>query len=336
MTNRERFALTLRGDPAVDRCPVMEWALWWDETIACWEKEGLPRGLSGWELYDYFGLDRNLQFWFPHEVTNCPKPTRHGAPLVRDLDEYLAFKRYLHPRDAVRRMEGEIEAALPQWRAGSGITWYTLEGFFWYPRKLLGIEGHLYAFYDEPDLYHRICEDLLEWQLSVIAEFSGILQADFMTIAEDMSYNLGPMLSHDAYLEFIHPYYLRLIPEIKKHGTRVILDSDGDISLSVPWFIESGIEGILPLEHQAGVDVGALQQQYPDFLWLGGFDKMCLLKDKAAIDAEIERITPMLRRGRFLPSVDHQTAPGTPLENYRYYIARMRAIAPQACKDCPS
>lgn len=333
MTNRERFALTLRGDSAVDRCPVMEWALWWDKTIAGWEAEGLPKGLSGCELYDYFGLDRNLQFWFPHETPDCPQPKRHGAALIESLDDYLAFKRYLYPKDAVRRMGGAIEAALPQYRDGSGIVWYTLEGFFWYPRKLFGIEGHLYAFYDEPDLYHRICEDLLEWQLSVVEEFSSIMAADFMTIAEDMSYNLGPMLSQEAYQAFIHPYYLRLIPEIKKRQTRVILDSDGDISMSVPWFIESGIEGILPLERQAGVDVGALQRQYPEFLWLGGFDKMCLLVDQAAIDVEIARITPMLRRGRFIPSVDHQTPPGVTMENYRYYIKRLHEVSVQACKD---
>lgn len=26
------------------------------------------------------------------------------------------------------------------------VYWFTPEGFLWYPRTLLGIEGHLYAF----------------------------------------------------------------------------------------------------------------------------------------------------------------------------------------------
>jgi len=94
-----------------------------------------------------------------------------------------------------------------------------------------------------------------------------------------------------------------------------------------------GIEGILPLERQAGVDIAVLQEKHPNFLWLGGFDKMCLFKDKAAIDDEFKRILPMLRKGRFIPSVDHQTPPGVPIENYRYYVKRFHELSTQACKD---
>ena len=47
----------------------------------------------------------------------------------------------------------------------------------------------MYAFYDYPELYHRICEDLLQWQIKQIDAFAGFMKADFMTIAEDMSYN---------------------------------------------------------------------------------------------------------------------------------------------------
>ena len=37
------------------------------------------------------------------------------------------------------------------------------EGFFWFPRKLFGIENHLYSFYDYPELYLEICERYSEW-----------------------------------------------------------------------------------------------------------------------------------------------------------------------------
>lgn len=336
MTNRERFAKTAAGDPRVDRCPVMEWAEWWDETITFWEGEGLEKNLTGCQLFDTFGLDRNIQLWFPHAAPDCPLPVHHGAPLIRDEADYRELKKKLFPKDAVKHMEKEIEAALPQYQDGSAVIWYTLEGFFWFPRRLFGIEGHLYAFYDEPELYHRICEDLLEWQLGVVEAFSHVMKADFMTIAEDMSYNLGPMISESCFEEFMAPYYKRLIPAIKQHGTRAIVDSDGDISRLVPWFIRSGVEGILPLERQAGVDIPALQQQYPGFIWLGGFDKMCLFKGKDAIDTEIERLRPAVRKGCFIPSVDHQTPPGVSMENYRYYLRRLWEISGEACKDAPS
>ena len=331
MTNRERFRLTMEGK-AVDRCPVIEWAMWWDKTIRCWEKEKMPKRMKSMELFDYFGLDRHCQFWFAHRKRNCPKPKYHGAPLIKDAEDYKNIKKYIYPKNAVKRVLAKFEENRANIENGETICWYTLEGFFWFPRTLLGIEGHLYSFYDMPELYHAICEDLLEWHLTVIEEFSRLTDADFMTFAEDMSYNLGPMISEECFDEFVAPYYRRLIPEIKKRGVKVIVDSDGDISSAVPWFIGAGIEGILPLERQAGVDIPELQKKYPDFIWLGGFDKMCLLRGKAAIDAEFERLRPAIKNGRFIPSVDHQTPPGVTIEDYRYYVAKLGQYAGLACK----
>ena len=332
MTNRERFHLTMSGNKAVDRCPVIEWAIWWDKTIKYWEKEKMPKGMTSMELFDYFGLDRHCQFWFKHTKKNCPKPIGHGAPLVKNYGEYKEFKQYILPENTIKREKAKIEENRIDIENGETILWYTLEGFFWFPRRLLGIEEHLFAFYDMPELYHDICKDLLEWQLNVVDTFSKIIKADFMTFAEDMSYNHGPMISRACFDEFIAPYYKQLIPEIKKHGTRIILDSDGDVTSAIPWFIGVGIEGILPLERQAGVDIPSLQKKYPEFLWLGGFDKMCLLRSKTDIDGEFERLKPAIKKGRFIPSVDHQTPPGTSLENYRYYIKKLEHYGKQACK----
>ena len=333
MNVRERFHGTLNADPAVDACPAMEWATWWDKTLTEWEEAGMPKGMTHEQVFSHFGLDRHIQFWLPTKAEGCPEPKTHGAPLITNLDDYKAIRPYILPDDAAARMRPALEEAAEAQAAGNAVVWYTLEGFFWFPRVLFGIEPHLFSFFDEPELYHRICEDLLEWQSKQIEVLAQTVKADFMSIAEDMSYNHGPMISQALYEEFITPYYKRLIPIIKKYGTRVFVDSDGDITRMMPWLAETGAEGILPLERQAGVDIGALQAAYPQFLFLGGFDKMCLMKDKAAIDAEFARILPMLRRGRFIPSVDHQTPPGVSMENYRYYIAQLRALGKQACKD---
>ena len=130
------------------------------------------------------------------------------------------------------------------------------------------------------------------------------------------------------------PYYRRLIPEIKKHGTKVFIDSDGDITKAVPWFIRASIDGILPLERQSGVDVAKIRALYPDFLMLGSFDKMCMLESPDAIKAELERLLPTMRQGRYLPAMDHQTPPGTPIENYRIYVELMKEYGKQICADC--
>lgn len=333
MTNRERFHKVMNGDNNIDCCPALEWAIWWDKTLMSWIEEGMPSNMGDKELFDYFNLDDNVQFWFPHRTANCPPEQFHGSGIITNEEDYERMKPFLYPEDAVTSMLNIIEQTIPRYKSGETIVWYTLNGFFWFPRELFGIENHMYAFYDYPKLYHRICNDLLEWQIGVLNEFAQYMKADFMTIAEDMSYNHGPMISENLFDEYMKPYYQMLIPEIKKHGTRVFVDSDGNVEKAISWFVGAGVEGILPLERQAGVDIEKIRMVWPDFLMLGGFDKMSMFKEKEDIQAEFERILPVIRSGRYLPSMDHQTPPGVTMENYRYYISLLKKYGQQACKD---
>jgi uroporphyrinogen-III decarboxylase len=145
-----------------------------------------------------------------------------------------------------------------------------------------------------------------------------------------MSYNHGPMLSKALFDEFMLPYYRRVVPHIEKHGVKVLIDSDGDITAMVPWLIEAGIDGVYPLERQAGVDLNRIRAEYPRFLMMGGYDKMTMSKGEEAMRAEFERLLPVMRSGGYIPSVDHQTPPGVSLENYRIYIGLFKEYAEKA------
>ena len=110
------------------------------------------------------------------------------------------------------------------------------------------------------------------------------------------------------------------------------MDSDGDISLALPWFANAGVEGILPLERQAGVDLMKLRDQYPNFLFIGHYDKMVMPLGEEAMRAEFERLLPVMRQGGFIPSVDHQTPPGVSLENYEIYLRLLREYCEKAAQ----
>lgn len=223
MNLRQRFHAVLNGKP-VDEMPVLEWASWWDQTLDGWYDEGLPKGMTDRELQDHFGLAHHTQFWLSHKAGTCPKDASHGAGILHTAEDYHALREHLLPDDAVQRLAPQLRALQAEHAAGDTLLWYTLDGFFWWPRVLFGIENHFFSFYDEPELYHEICEDLLQWQIKRVDELAQYGAPDFMTIAEDMSYNHGPMLSKALFDEFLLPYYKRLVPEIKKHGTRVFVD----------------------------------------------------------------------------------------------------------------
>ena len=205
-----------------------------------------------------------------------------------------------------------------------------LDGYFWFPRTLFGIEGHMFAFYDYPELMHRINSDLAVFNLRVVEELFSILKPDMIGFAEDMSYNHGPMLSYQLFSEFIAPYYQRVIPYMKENGVKVLVDSDGDITSMVPWLLEAGIEGVYPLERQAGVDINLVRREYPKFLMMGGYDKMVMPLGEEAMRQEFERILPVMKLGGYIPSVDHQTPPGVSLENYKIYIKLFKEYCEKA------
>ena len=117
----------------------------------------------------------------------------------------------------------------------------------------------------------------------------------------------------------IKPYYLKIVPVLHSHGIKVIVDTDGDLTMMVPWLLECGVDGILPLERQSKVDVNQLREEYPSLLMLGSFDKTIMRYGEDAMRKEFERIAPAMAKGGYIPSVDHNTPPDVSVENYRIY-----------------
>ena len=329
ISSRDRFQAVFSGDlKSMDRLPIIEWASWWHLTLNRWKEEGLPDDLSWEARFEMLGLDPHRQLWFRHALPSCPKPPAQGKGLMEDRESYLKLKPYLYPQEEIQRVKQVME----EWKTDQSrnVIWFSMDGGFWFPRTLFGIEAHLYSFYDEPELYHEILEDLAEYQLKVMDAIYSVCTPVFMTIAEDMSYNKGPMLSKGMFTEFLKPYYSVVVPYIRSRGTRVIVDSDGDITEMIPWLMDAGIEGALPLERQAGVDVNYLRKEFGDFILIGGYDKMVMKYGEAAMRQEFERILPAMKKGKYIPSVDHQTPPDVSLENYRIYVKLLKEYCTKA------
>ena len=320
MNHVERFRAVMNFQP-VDRLPRWEWAMWWDETIARWHGEGLPRELKFGDVFgiaQYFGLDPYQQFWFSTTEATIEATQHHVEGIVANMDDYRRVKPRLYPDHSAA-----IEAMRP-WAArqarGDAVVWATLEGWFWFPRTLMNIERLSYAFYDQPELVHAMNHDLTEFNLRLIRQMAKVCVPTFMTLAEDMSYNHGPMISQQVFEEFLAPYYRRLIAALEELNIPLIVDTDGEVTQLAPWLQSAGVAGVLPLERQAGVDGLKLRQQFPTLQMVGHFNKLTMDRGEAAMQAEFERLGPLMKSGGFIPSVDHQTPPAVSMEQYRLYL----------------
>lgn len=330
LTNRERFLRVLNFEP-VDRLPVIEWATWWNETVDRWHGEGLPAELiDAGDIRDYFGLDPMRQYWIYPQSAECPREKTHGAGLVSSREEYLELKKFLYPESPFD--EDMVREWAKRQATGDLVVWISLDGPFWWPRVLFGIEPHLYAFYDEPELMQEMNSDLLSFSIRALDRFCSICTPDFVTFAEDMSYNHGPMLSKVQFDEFMAPFYRKIIPILEERNIVSFVDSDGDITKPVAWFEEVGVQGILPLERMAGVDVNSLREVHPRWRMIGGFDKTVMHKGEERMRQEFERVMPAMRQGGFILSCDHQTPPEVSIDDYRLYVRLLREYSEKAAQ----
>ena len=102
MNHVERFRAVMNFEP-VDRLPMWEWAMWWDETIARWHDEGLPRELPlqpGFRHRRDFGLDPYQQFWFSTTDPTIEATQHHVEGIVANMDDYRRVRPRLFPNHA--------------------------------------------------------------------------------------------------------------------------------------------------------------------------------------------------------------------------------------------
>ncbi|MBD3184189.1 hypothetical protein GF312_18030 [Candidatus Poribacteria bacterium] len=319
-TTRERFLSVMRDGDLSKGLPIIEWAGWWNLTYENWIRQGAPENTN---LRKWYGLDEHYQIWY--------RPSKSGNVKVSDEKDYDKIRPDLYPEP--RFNPENMENHRKRQESGDEFLWLTLEGPFWYPRTLFGIEDHLFAFYDHPKLMKRMNQDLAEFNIKIIEEMCRYYTPDFMTFAEDMSYNHGPMISYNMMDEFMKPFYLQVIPELTKRGIIPMIDSDGDIEPLIPWFEGVGLQGILPLERMAGVDVNRIRENHPHWRMIGGFDKTVMHLGEDAMRQEFERIKPAVQKGYYIPSCDHQTPPAVSIDDYKLYVKLLKEFSQELLSE---
>ena len=201
-------------------------------------------------------------------------------------------------------------------------------GFYGTPRFLVGDTQLLYTFYDKPELIKAINSYLTDFWIRLYDQVLSLVKPDFALIWEDMCYKNGPLISPGMFEEFILPYYRKLTGFFYDHGIEIILvDTDGDCRSLIPLFIQGGVTGFYPLEATGGMDIVAIASEYPEIQLIGGLDKKALIKGPEAIDIELSTKIPYLvKRGGYIPTVDHLVPPDVSWSDFLYYRRRIATL----------
>lgn len=367
MTPRERFLATAAFEP-LDRPFRLETLGFWTETLARWRGEGLPADVDS-ELgaFVFSGVDLQLPVpigahehpgfdpLFEEEILEqderyTVKIDKSGAKVrvftdgtstiphfleapVKDMESWEEVRWRLDPSTpdrlafATAMAETARSEPLPLCVYAAGL--------FGTHRHLLGFKGLMLAYRTQPELLHAISRHWVMFWKGVISRIAAVHVPEMVVLWEDMCYRNGPMIGPEAFDAFMLPYYRELIAALRRElGVPVVaVDTDGRMTRLIPSLVAAGVNLIFPFEVQAGMDVLAVRKEWPDqFAIWGGMDKRALYGERGAIDAEVARVVPaMVAAGGYIPAIDHAVPPEVSLDNWLYFLRRVREAGESAC-----
>ncbi len=356
MTERERFLATMLYQPR-DRAPFWTWGAW-PETLERWQREGYDP--ATFDLNQ--GADRRLAYghwWnphppFAHQVVEEDEETvlfvNHEGILMRQrkdqpMSSMPQFVRFpVETREDFRRfwaerMRPDLEARIGEgWQEklraerAQPLPFIVISdrwgGFFGPLRNLVGVERLCTLFYDDPAFVEEMMDANADLTIAIMDQVLEVISIDAFAFWEDMAYKTGPLLSPAMARKYMLPRYRRVVEFLRGRGVEIIgLDSDGQIDPLIPVWLDAGLNMLYPFETQAGMDVLEVRRKYgKDLLIWGGIDKRAVAHGPAAIDAELERVRPLIEEGGYLPHTDHSFPPDVSFANYRYFMGKLAEV----------
>ena len=195
-------------------------------------------------------------------------------------------------------------------------------------RNWLGVVGISYLYMDDEALFDEIlkvnadlCYECVRAALQSGAKF------DFAHFWEDICFKNGPLVVPAVFDAKVGPYYKRIVELVRSYGITIVsLDCDGLIDSLIPTWLNNGVNTMFPIEVGTWrAEITPWRAKYgKELRGVGGMDKTVFAYDRAAIDAEIERLKPLVGLGGYIPCPDHRIAPDAKWENVQYYCERMR------------
>ena len=353
MTDFDRFRACMEYAP-VDRTPFWYWGAW-PETRERWEREGYdpdrddPARLG--DQRNWFG-----HWFFPHppferrvveETDDQVLYINHEGILMREMkrhrwssmpqfvrfpvetrEDFRAFWKARMQPDPAARIGADWREQLRARRA-EPVPLIVISdrwgGFFGPLRNLVGVERLCTLFYDDPAFVEEMMEANADFIVALMTPILDTVAIDAFGFWEDMAFKHAPLIGPDLVRRTMLPHYRRVTEFLRARGVPYVgLDSDGRIDSLIPVWMDAGLNFLYPFETQCGMDVTAVRRRHGRELRMwGGVDKRALAIGPAAIDAELERLKPLIHEGGYIPHTDHSCPPDISFANHAYYMERL-------------
>jgi uroporphyrinogen decarboxylase len=293
--------------------------------IPTFEEKVLEHKDGHYVVQDWMGAITEISDVFDYTYIRRAKDfvTRkwHRFPVL-DRDDWEERMKWRYDPYHPERFPEDFEERCAALRDRDYPVTVSINGPFWQMREWVGMENLCMLMIDDPDFVLEMADTWMEFVSATLKQITDRVELDNVHLSEDMAYKAHSMISPAMVRQFLMPSYLRWEQVIKGSGCPIYdMDSDGNVEVLVPLWIESGINVCDPIEVAAGNDIVAFREQYgTQMAYVGGIDKRAIAAGGQVMRDEVLRVVPpLLKHGGFIPSCDHGVPPDISWPNFVEY-----------------
>ena len=226
-------------------------------------------GVDGFTAFEIGNLERlspelvKDEFGVVYQLSELglPVPKEHPLPEPADLARYTPPE----PNAAHLMM---LQLAKAQFGDKKALFWL-MRGIFVRSWRLMGMENLMFKMFDQPDFVHGVARMVLDYslcQLDLLAQ-AGL---DVLVVEDDIADSHNTLIAPEQFREFVNPYNRKLVDAAHAKGLKVVRHSDGNLWPIMDTLLDSGYDGLNPLEPQAGMTLERVKKSCGDRICLLG------------------------------------------------------------------
>jgi uroporphyrinogen decarboxylase len=297
------------------------------DAVEHWDLDGInldDRGYPGYTVEKLDAIHYRNQWGTVVRIAEgtIPHPVEGPIKSERDLEAWSppdvdAPERYAMLREMVRRYKGQ--------RAISA----SFADPFNVANEMRGAANHYMDFVRNPELVDRLAHVIQDYYLRYIRNCVEV-GVDAIWVQGDYATTQWPMLSRDHFARHVIPVLGDLVAEAKRLGVFTMKHTDGNIWPIIDLIVGTGINGLHPIDPNAGMDLGEVKEQYGRRVCLMGNVDCAQVLTWGSVEDVREDVRRCMRQaahgGGYICASSNSIHPAVKPENYAAMVAAIREL----------
>ncbi len=163
---------------------------------------------------------------------------------------------------------------------------------------MLGVDNFSYIYLENPDIISECLEELTNHEIERVKLIADPSLSPITLVADDIAFKGGLIFPPDLLKKELFPRLKKIVKTYHDYGLKCIFHSDGNFMQVLDDLVDTGIDGVNPIEPLAGWDLIDVRERYPRLVLMGNIDVSQLLsfgttsEVKKAVKKAIDNIYP--------------------------------------------